>query len=68
MGYNRQYIKMSTYRTVWQCTKCGAQIPTVQRDAGFWRGYGKSQLRSGPCPGGGDHEWNELTEGSWSDD
>lgn len=59
---------MSTYITTWQCRKCGAIVRTVQPKAGFIRGYGSSQLKSGPCPGGGDHEWNELTEGQWVPD
>lgn len=59
---------MSTYRTTFQCRKCGIAIPTVQRNAGFLYGYGSSQLKSGPCPAGGDHEWNEVTNGTWSDD
>lgn len=58
---------MSTYSTSWQCRKCGAVVHTRQEGAGFWRGYGSSQLKSGPCPAGGDHEWNELTNGTWSD-
>lgn len=59
---------MSTYRTTFQCSKCGIAIPTVQRNAGFLYGYGTSQLKSGPCPAGGDHDWHEVTSGTWSDD
>lgn len=59
---------MATYVTTWQCRKCGAEVPTKQPDAGFWRGYGERQLATGPCPGGGDHEWHELVEGQWIDD
>lgn len=58
---------MSTYSTTWQCLKCGAVVHTRQKDAGFLYGYGSSQLQSGPCPAGGDHEWNELTHGTWED-
>lgn len=59
---------MSTYSTTWQCSKCGAIVNTRQRSAGFLYGYGSSQLKSGPCPAGGDHNWNELTEGRWEND
>lgn len=51
---------MGTYVATWQCVKCGAQVSTRQEDAGFWRGHGESQLASGPCPRGGDHEWHKL--------
>ena len=57
---------MGTYRTTWQCSKCGAVIPTVQRNAGFLNGYGKP--KDGPCPAGGNHDWYEIVEGTWSDD
>ena len=57
---------MSTYRTTWQCKKCGAVVSTEQIKAGFIRGYG--QPNSGPCPMGGSHEWNELVSGKWSPD
>jgi len=56
---------MGTYRTTWQCSKCGAVVNTVQEDAGFCRGYGSGQLQDGPCPKGGSHEWHELTHGTW---
>jgi hypothetical protein len=59
---------MSTYKTTYQCTKCGAIVPTVQPHAGFWRGYGSGQLKDGPCPAGGSHDWHELTEGKWVPD
>ncbi len=58
---------MSTYSTTWQCRKCGAIVHTRQKSAGFLYGYGSSQLQSGPCPAGGDHEWHELTQGTWED-
>ncbi|MBP5435372.1 hypothetical protein J6Z39_06090 [bacterium] len=57
---------MSTYVTVWQCAKCGAVIPTRQPNAGFLYGYGKP--KSGPCPCGGDHEWNEIVDGHYEED
>jgi len=57
---------MSTYTTTWQCSKCGAVVPTQQREAGFIRGYGTPN--SGPCPSGGSHEWHELVQGQWSKD
>lgn len=57
---------MSTYRTTWSCSKCGITIPTVQRNAGFLYGYGKP--KDGPCPNGGNHDWYEIVEGTWSDD
>lgn len=56
---------MSTYVTTWQCSKCGAVVRTVQENAGFVNGYGSGKLKSGPCPAGGDHDWNELTKGEW---
>ncbi len=59
---------MSTYKTIYQCAKCGAQVPTVQPKAGFWRGYGTAQLQDGPCPAGGSHDWHELTKGQWLPD
>ena len=59
---------MGTYATTWQCSKCGAVVPTVQKNAGFILGYGSGQLKDGPCPKGGSHEWHELTEGRWIDD
>lgn len=59
---------MSTYITTWQCRKCGAVVRTVQRNAGFLQGYGTRQLQPGPCPGGGDHDWHELTKGQWLPD
>lgn len=36
----------------YQCTKCGAIVPTVQPHAGFLNGYGRGQLKDGPCPAG----------------
>lgn len=51
---------MGTYVATWQCVKCGAQVSTRQPNAGFWNGHGESQLASGPCPRGGDHEWHKL--------
>ena len=59
---------MSTYSTTWQCCKCGAVVSTQQEGAGFWRGYGSGQLRSGPCPAGDSHDWRELVEGKWTRD
>ncbi len=59
---------MSTYITTQQCVKCGAIVRTKQPHAGFWRGYGSSQLQNGPCPRGGDHEWHELTQGKYIPD
>lgn len=59
---------MSTYITTWQCVKCGATVKTKQPNAGFWCGYGTRQLADGPCPAGGDHDWHELTRGTWVDD
>lgn len=55
---------MGTYVATWQCVKCGAQVSTKQEMAGFLYGYGESQLCSGPCPRGGDHEWHKLI-GNW---
>ena len=59
---------MATYKTTFQCAKCGAIVPTIQHGAGFLRGYGSGQLQDGPCPAGGSHDWHELTKGEWIDD
>ena len=59
---------MSTYSTTWMCNKCRVVVSTRQPKAGFIRGYGTGLLKSGPCPCGGDHDWHELTEGTWSPD
>lgn len=59
---------MSTYKTTWQCAKCGVVVSTVQKDAGFWLGYGRGQLADGPCPRGDSHDWHELTRGEWISD
>jgi hypothetical protein len=56
----------NTYSTVYQCSKCSAVVPTSQPDAGFIRGYGTGQLKDGPCPAGGSHDWHELTQGKWT--
>lgn len=59
---------MGTYKTTWQCAKCGVTVTTIQPNAGACYGYGSGQLQDGPCPAGGDHDWNELTKGEWIDD
>lgn len=57
---------MGTYRTTWYCTKCCINIQTVTPNAGFGNGYGKP--KDGPCPKGGYHDWQELSDGTWSKD
>jgi hypothetical protein len=57
---------MSTYVTTWQCRKCGAVIPTRQKNAGFIMGYGRPN--SGPCPAGDSHEWHQIVEGKYIPD
>jgi hypothetical protein len=42
-------------------------VTTIQEDAGFVNGYGRSQLQDGPCAMGGNHDWHELTVGVWID-
>ena len=60
---------MGTYYAVWQCTKCKAQVST--RVSGYSHGWhsdntlGKNQLVKGPCPCGGNHDWQKLA-GHWN--
>lgn len=58
---------MGTLRRLWQCSKCGITVPTTQRNAGFLNSYGLLQLSKGPCPAGGDHDWNGVHD-EWLDD
>ena len=54
---------MSTLEVTRQCKKCGAVVHSVQRDAGFIRGYYTTV--DGECPAGGNHEWVNITEEVW---
>ena len=57
---------MSTLVVTRQCTKCGAVVHSVKRNAGFLYGYYTTV--DGPCPAGGNHEWTNITEEEWHDD
>lgn len=67
---------MSTYKTVWMCTKCGVSCQTIKRGTGsstVMTENGEIPLsiwleRIDHCPAGGDHDWFEIGEGTWSDD
>ncbi len=63
-------------KDLWQCSKCGAIVPVyyyddpllfkwIRKASGTYKDpskeAAKSKLRRGPCPRGGNHDWQSLT-------